>query len=578
MKMGDKDNHKKNSDTTNHPMTEVLGRFREPTETDWKNAWVGMEPTFQSEKSIKLWGEFSAKEGGEDKYFEDKYMLDMERRVASEIVEKYEKKLKEKHSYCMFAKVKHEADLDRWGVRRQCLEFKWADGKFADFKVRFGIDPETFEYSIKPVPMAWFYDEDFVRFLQDFFWEVPIKAGLKPSLAHGGGQFSISAKAWLGGSLLADDFATRLNHPELSTFIFDWPNPGDRQFRATRDRFQAVKTVIDAYWAGRFHPGALGEPRASNAIFDHGWGPAPADRSDLMDSKLGPIGTARQLFQTNFAFGRAMRLQGQNIHPGYWQSAHPKETGYRPDQIMRYSEINLNRLQIAGECHVKSGQVLNRVRVPEFDAPLDLSMLYDEASWEDRAQMGKTSARDFTEALLLDVHFAQWLQANPHVKIVESILQDQINGDAISTLRRNGAEKRLDELRREARKANLEASDGRVKSDWIEPETLIWESWKVLPIGEKAAIAREIMTGFISRVQAAASMDKRESSRNADPMELHRHRILPILWDVLDRPEVGLKAGDQIQRELEAWKSNRNEYLSRRPVFSHINIKEPWKL
>ena len=91
--MGDKDNHKKNSDTTNHPMTEVLGRFREPTETDWKNAWVGMEPTFQSEKSIKLWGEFSAKEGGEDKYFEDKYMLDMERRVASEIVEKYEKKV-----------------------------------------------------------------------------------------------------------------------------------------------------------------------------------------------------------------------------------------------------------------------------------------------------------------------------------------------------------------------------------------------------------------------------------------------------------------------------------------------------
>ena len=77
-----------------------------------------------------------------------------------------------------------------------------------------------------------------------------------------------------------------------------------------------------------------------------------------MDRRKGPQGSAREVFQTNFAFGRAVRLRAQDVDPGYWQSAHPDEDGYRPDQIMRYSEGNLNRLQIAGELHVKSGDVL----------------------------------------------------------------------------------------------------------------------------------------------------------------------------------------------------------------------------
>ena len=87
----------------------------------------------------------------------------------------------------------------------------------------------------------------------------------------------------------------------------------------------------------------------------------------------GPTGDARDVFQTNFAFGRAVRLQAQNVHPGYWQSAHPDEDGYRPDQIMRYSEGNLNRLQIVGELHVKSGKVLEAEKAPELDAPLELA-------------------------------------------------------------------------------------------------------------------------------------------------------------------------------------------------------------
>ncbi len=561
---------------TRQAMTAVLDRFKDPTAADWCHGWVGMEPTFQSERSIGLWKELAAQEGGEDKYFEHEYMLSTERKLGKAIDDKYEEKRKDQKPYALFARVKRSEELDQWGVVRQCLEFRWDDEKLPKFNVRMSIDPETFEYSIKPVPLAWFYEDDFVRFLEEFCWEVPLKMGLVPTIAHGGAQFSISAKCFLGGSLLADDIATRLNHPELSTFIMDWPNPDDRPLRATRERFAAVRRVLETYWNGGFHPAVTGERLARHAILDEWWVPAAAPRPDLMDPQGGPVGDARQVFQTNFTFGRAFRFLGQNVHPGYWQSQHPKETGYRPDQIMRYSEINLNRMQIAGECHVKSGKTLDADRVPAFDAPLDLSMLYDEASWEDRGQMGRTSARDFTEALLLDVHYAQWLKAHPRVRVIDSLAQDQILGGAVETLRRY-APARLDELRREAERENLEASRGRVRSDWIEPETLLWESWKVLPAGEKVGIAREVVGGFVERVMAAASVDPRGKRIADDPMEWHRHRILPILWEVLDRPEAGLTAGDPVRRELEAWKAKRAEYLARRPVFSLAGLPEPWK-
>ena len=118
--------------------------------------------------------------------------------------------------------------------------------------MRFALDPETFEYSIKPVPLAWFYDAGFVRFLQSFVWEVAAQARAVASIAHGGGQFSLSAKTFLRGSLLADDIATRLNHPELATWIMDWPNPDDRAFRATRAPAARVsRACSSAYWRGR---------------------------------------------------------------------------------------------------------------------------------------------------------------------------------------------------------------------------------------------------------------------------------------------------------------------------------------
>ena len=156
-------------------------------------------------------------------------MLKTQKKVAEAIQKKYEAKRKAgTHPSCMFARVKLDDDLDQWQVRRQNLLFHWPDDQFEPFEVRFTLDPETFEYSIKPVPLAWFYDERFVNFLEEFLWDVPLDQGLTPSIAHGGAQFSLSAKTFMVGSLLADDIAYPLNHPELATWIMDWPNPDDR--------------------------------------------------------------------------------------------------------------------------------------------------------------------------------------------------------------------------------------------------------------------------------------------------------------------------------------------------------------
>jgi hypothetical protein len=219
-----------------------------------------------------------------------------------------------------------------------------------------------------------------------------------------------------------------------------------------------------------------------NAFLDRGFAPALEAPAGSMREDRGPVGSDRDVFQTNFAFGRAVRLVAQNVHPGYWQSAHPDQDGYRPDQIMRYSEGNLNRLQIAGELHVKSGKVLDQQDIPELDTPLDIAMLYDEASWESRGQMSRTSAEDFVEAVLLDVHHALYLLEHPHVRRRGSLAQDQLMSDAVETLERL-APRALGRLRKEARRSNLEASGDRIKSDWIEPETLFWCVWKHLPLG-----------------------------------------------------------------------------------------------
>ncbi len=222
-------------------MTEVLTCFRDPEATGFEAAWVGMEPTFQSRKSIAKWQAMAERPGGEDAYFLDRYMLETQKRIAKAIKHKYDKHRAAGRPYCMFESVERDDDLDQWQVRRQTLVFHWPDAALEPFEVRVALDPETFEYSIKPVPLVWFYDERFVAFLQHFIWQVPQKLGLSCSIAHGGGQFSLSAKTFLTGSLLADDIAYKASHPELATWIMDWPNPDDRTFRATRRRLSAFQ-------------------------------------------------------------------------------------------------------------------------------------------------------------------------------------------------------------------------------------------------------------------------------------------------------------------------------------------------
>ena len=214
--------------------------------------------------------------------------------------------------------------------------------------------------------------------------------------------------------------------------------------------------------------------------------------------------------------------------------------------------------------------MLEADKAPELDAPLDLALLTTEASWENRAQMSRTSARDFVEALLLDVHHAQYLQAHPHVPITGSLLQDQILGDAEETLKRHGGTATLARLHGEARQLNLEASRGRMNTDWIEPETLFWAAWRVLPAGEKAALAREAIGGFLERVEQAATMDPRPEATD-DPMEWHRHRIHPLLWEALDDAQArrverpGVQGTEVVAGEKEEIPGSPADFFAGRP-------------
>lgn len=557
--------------------TAVLSTFRDPLTSDFDNAWLGLEPTFQSRKSVKKWMEMAVDKEGEDAYFEDPYMVGTLKKVAVDFVKSWRKRRAQYDPTCYFDAVERIKELDKWESVRQNLEFKWPDKKLDDFEVKWTLDPETFEYSIKPVPLVWFYDPWFIAFLETFVWGVPLAAGLKPSLAHGGGQFSMSAKTLLGGSLLADIIADKLNHPALATWIMDWPNPDARSFRATAERYAAFTRVLDEYWAGGYHPRARGrELTPLDVYLDRAFVPAEG-RHQLIDPEKGPVGLKREVFQTNFAFGRAVRLRAQSIQPGYWQSAHPDEAGYRPDQVMRYSECNLNRFQIAGEFHVKSGEVLDPERIPRADEPLDQSMLYDEASWENRGQMGRTSARDYAEAILLDIHASRRLAANPRVKVIPAggLLQDQLLIGAEATIRKHAGAGLLEKLHRKAEKNNLEASRQRLRSDWIEPEDLFWSAWKSLPAGEKSALAAEVVETFVGYVENARAFDPRKPED--DPMEWHRHRVHPELWEALQAGRKDQAPGSVPVRELDAYQADRDTYDSRRPIFSPADIPIPWK-
>jgi hypothetical protein len=550
-------------------MTADLKRAKDPLLTGWDDAWVGLEPTFQSKKSLELYAKHA---GDEDKYFEHPYMVGTVRKIGRRMAKKYGSKQHHGADWCLFDPPTLSVERDPWDVTRSELEFAFTKAGRQALQVNFGMDPFTFEFGIKPVPLPWLYDERFVLFLQKLVFDVPLKHGLSASILNGGGQFHLSAKQYLTGSLLADDLATRLNHPELATWVMDWPNCDDRSMRSTVRRFEAYRDAIGDYWRGAYHPEAVGVLTAENALFDVGFEPAPSVPEQPLMTDSGPTGPARDVFQTNFALGRSLRWRAQNVHPGYWQTAHPDVDGYQPHQIMRNSEVNLNRLQIAGELHVKNAEVLNAERVPELDAPLDASMLMEEASYEQRAHISRTSARDYVDAILLDVHHARWLQTHPHVKILGSLAQDQLSLDAELTVKKHAGAGALERLRKVARASNLEQSDGRLRTDFIEPETLFFAAWRALPAGGRAEIAREAVGGFVERVHQAASVDPRGA--NGDPMDAHRHRIHPLLWEALQKSRPA--AGDAVGAELKRFLEDPDACLSKRPVFSQVGEAPPW--
>jgi hypothetical protein len=154
-----------------------------------------------------------------------------------------------------------------------------------------------------------------------------------------------------------------------------------------------------------------------------------------------------------------------------------------------------------------------------------------------------------------------------------TLLEDMLLSGAEETLRKRDP-RRLAELRREARPLNLEYSRGRLRTDWVDPEPLLWAVWRALSPKERGALAREIVGGFVEYVSEASAVDPR--GQKLDPMEWHRHRVHPELWKALEATRSELR-GSPLKRELAAFLARREMYLSRRPVFSHVEMPVPWE-
>jgi hypothetical protein len=293
-----------------------------------------------------------------------------------------------------------------------------------------------------------------------------------------------------------------------------------------------------------------------------------------MDPRSGPRGDSREVFQTNFAFARHVRQRAQGVHVGYWQCQHPHEEGFRPDQVMRYSEANLNRVQIAGELHVKSGKDARPRGRADFDSPLDVSMLHSEASFEQRSQSSKSSAADMVESVLLDAHHAMWLAANPRVAVRDSLEQDRILGDAERQVKRR-APKLLDRLRAEARRENLEISKGRVRSDWIEPEPLFWAAWSVLDAGERPRSRARPSPASSSaccrprpRIRAATSTTRWSRTATACTRSCGTR--------LTEQPSV-LDGHPAVRREAARFQDDARRHLERRLAWSPAGDEPPWR-
>jgi hypothetical protein len=133
------------------PMTAVLATYRAPQAADFGDAWAGIEPTFSNAKAVRKWAEMSATTEGEDLYFKDPWMLKTEKKIGKKIAERYAALRADGRAYAMFDRVERDTDQDPWGTKRQNLHFRWREKGFEDFEVKLSIDPEIFEYSVKPI-------------------------------------------------------------------------------------------------------------------------------------------------------------------------------------------------------------------------------------------------------------------------------------------------------------------------------------------------------------------------------------------------------------------------------------------
>lgn len=568
------------------PLAALLTQVRDPGRSEWENAWVSLAPAFGEKKAAKLWHRIAVAGRDEARFFAHKHTLHLEKTLFKTIVAKYQKGQSKKEPWCLFDSCERQDDAAPQHGSRRSLVFRCQEegSELAALRIHIAATPGAFTCHVEPFPLRWLYDPRFVRFLQELLWDVPLGLGLSPTISGGGGEFAVSAKNYLSGSLLCDELADKFNHPELACWTLDTPRAASRGFRSTRERRAAFDRIIKQYWAGAFHPRAIGTLLVENAFLDRGFLPAADPPEALMTKEsavAGPVGSLQEVFQTNFALGRALRGCAHSVHPGSWQKARPDSVRFHPQQIYYRAEAALRCFAICGELHDDPSPQAVPERIPEFAAPLEQAFLSEQAAWAYRAGYGRTSAEDFVESVLLQVHRAQYLQQHPCVRPRPTLLQDQLLADAEESLLRHGGKARLAELREQARARNLRDSHGRIKSDFIEPETLFWEAWQVLPASERTAIAREVVRGFREYVEEAASCDPRRMEHGADsepgdPMSRQRHRIHPVLWQTLAADTTPYADRDPVLRELRKYKERESLYRSRRPLFALHTRRVPW--
>jgi hypothetical protein len=70
-------------------------------------------------------------------------------------------------------------------------------------------------------------------------------------------------------------------------------------------------------------------------------------------------------------------------------------------------------------------------------------------------------------------------------------------------------------------------------------------------------------------------MDPR--SDGGDPMDAHRHRVHPFLWDALSAQPDAMNGHVEVRREHATFVAGREEHLGLRPGWSPAEDEPPWR-